>query len=391
MFNNQDKDTFQCGRCKTQFQLLSEFIDHKRSQCKLTDEKSIKNELEKTGLESSFVSLEKTFLISFENKLTDLNTIETEKKAEDESLIKIVHDESQMGNEVVSFVINQNNLLIGNSISPFSGQIILDPKAPTESKSVLVGNPLTEEPVGSVILTTDSTNSDSQLLFTCPITNETTTDGLMLSQEMTNEEEINHIILTEPEGKSLENFLLNDSGHFYSPANNSNDTSHLEEHTENLLKFFCEQIPGVNKNDDSVEGNKTEKRENAKGKAKLPCSYCGKIFEKPFNLQQHERVHTGERPFQCIICGRAFSQKSNVRKHMMRHKVWPQAKQTLKISADQNQQPISQEFLDQMNYSCQYCSLSFTSYALYKKHLTVHSNFKVKFKFNSISIFFRLI
>ncbi|XP_061624127.1 zinc finger protein 341 [Phyllopteryx taeniolatus] len=56
---------------------------------------------------------------------------------------------------------------------------------------------------------------------------------------------------------------------------------------------------------------------------KLKCNFCDKIFSKNFDLQQHIRSHTGEKPFQCIVCGRAFAQKSNVKKHMQTHKVWP--------------------------------------------------------------------
>ncbi|XP_034029191.1 zinc finger protein 341 isoform X2 [Thalassophryne amazonica] len=64
--------------------------------------------------------------------------------------------------------------------------------------------------------------------------------------------------------------------------------------------------------------------EQLKGKApKLKCNFCDKIFSKNFDLQQHIRSHTGEKPFQCIVCGRAFAQKSNVKKHMQTHKVWP--------------------------------------------------------------------
>ncbi|XP_021171797.2 zinc finger protein 341 isoform X4 [Fundulus heteroclitus] len=64
--------------------------------------------------------------------------------------------------------------------------------------------------------------------------------------------------------------------------------------------------------------------EHPKGKGpKLKCNFCDKFFSKNFDLQQHIRSHTGEKPFQCIVCGRAFAQKSNVKKHMQTHKVWP--------------------------------------------------------------------
>jgi len=53
----------------------------------------------------------------------------------------------------------------------------------------------------------------------------------------------------------------------------------------------------------------------------LQCQYCDKTFTKNFDLQQHTRSHTGEKPFQCVVCGRAFAQKSNVKKHLQTHKV----------------------------------------------------------------------
>ena len=61
--------------------------------------------------------------------------------------------------------------------------------------------------------------------------------------------------------------------------------------------------------------------EDTTPKRKLTCQYCDKTFSKNFDLQQHVRSHTGEKPFQCIVCGRAFAQKSNVKKHMQTHKV----------------------------------------------------------------------
>ncbi len=45
------------------------------------------------------------------------------------------------------------------------------------------------------------------------------------------------------------------------------------------------------------------------------------VFRNAWHLTQHERAHSGERPFQCLVCGRSFAQKSNANKHVRTHRV----------------------------------------------------------------------
>ena len=48
------------------------------------------------------------------------------------------------------------------------------------------------------------------------------------------------------------------------------------------------------------------------------CRYCGRSFMAKYDLERHERVHSGERPFACSSCGKRFSRKDHLRLHLSR-------------------------------------------------------------------------
>ena len=45
------------------------------------------------------------------------------------------------------------------------------------------------------------------------------------------------------------------------------------------------------------------------------CEKCQKSFKRKFDLAAHERVHSGDKPFQWTICPKSFSQKGNLLRH----------------------------------------------------------------------------
>lgn len=53
-----------------------------------------------------------------------------------------------------------------------------------------------------------------------------------------------------------------------------------------------------------------------RSKMYFSCQYCAKTFTNQGNMQVHQRVHTGERPYSCIGCGKCYAQKIGLKIHM---------------------------------------------------------------------------
>ncbi|VDM71201.1 unnamed protein product [Strongylus vulgaris] len=46
------------------------------------------------------------------------------------------------------------------------------------------------------------------------------------------------------------------------------------------------------------------------------CQFCDKSFTNQGNMQVHQRVHTGEKPYSCSACGKSYAQKVGLKIHL---------------------------------------------------------------------------
>lgn len=68
-----------------------------------------------------------------------------------------------------------------------------------------------------------------------------------------------------------------------------------------------------------LSGKKSKISNNKQKEKRFPCEYCDKEFTKEYNLINHTRMHTGEKPFSCEKCERSFQQKAHLVHHMQTH------------------------------------------------------------------------
>lgn len=52
---------------------------------------------------------------------------------------------------------------------------------------------------------------------------------------------------------------------------------------------------------------------------KSTCPYCHRMFDTQARLANHERIHTGQKPFECSTCGKRFNAKTSIQWHMKIH------------------------------------------------------------------------
>ncbi|XP_066575430.1 uncharacterized protein LOC136764945 [Amia ocellicauda] len=129
--------------------------------------------------------------------------------------------------------------------------------------------------------------------------------------------------------------------------------------------------------EEEEEDETEEDQSRAAPSPSFMCEVCGRSLSSSFALQEHQRLHTGERPYRCQECSKMFCHLANYRAHLQRHRVPPGRRHRCKVcGAMFEAESELQEHLDRHPerefYQCDHCKKVFTSLPACQTHLEGH-------------------
>ncbi|VDI00010.1 Hypothetical predicted protein [Mytilus galloprovincialis] len=365
----EEEDVFQCGKCKRQFTTLGAFINHKQSRCVLQRQ-----------LSASQNVINHNSLLQAVNRAPQLMQAPF----------------SQAGTLPAYATVSQSpltqNMVLTDELMSFAS---VDQTLGASTIQLQQGAALQASgPLLSQVGSFNTRTSNVTILNALNTTSTLPSTSAFTSTVTANQVPLQNVMFTALPEKPITQTVTKPSP------------------TKAGRKSAQASMVNASSNEDPAILRRKKPGETEE-KKKLRCQYCDKAFAKNFDLQQHIRAHTGEKPFQCIVCGRAFAQKSNVKKHMSTHKVWPTGAgstlpQQSPTQVSQIEVPVEEpppppptsevepedlqdhhmiehvEKGDKKNilvidnsYICQYCNEKFKSYFQLKTHMIKHKSEQV--------------